>query len=157
MELRSPAFEPGGAVPQRHTGDGADASVPLSWSDAPAGTAEFALIVDDPDAPTDEPWVHWVVYGLPEDTRELPEGIPRGESPAPLRGAFQGVNSFSDDRIGYRGPAPPRGHGPHHYRFTLYALRRRLDLPPGVTKEELVDAMNGLVLDTARLTGVYER
>jgi Raf kinase inhibitor-like YbhB/YbcL family protein len=157
MELLSTAFIDGGSVPPRHTADGADVSVPLSWSDTPSETAEFALIVDDPDAPTSEPWVHWVVYGLPADARELPEGVPQEGSPTRLGGGLQGVNSFSTNRIGYRGPAPPQGHGPHHYRFTLYALRRPVGLPPGATKGDLIEAMEGLVLESARLTGIYER
>lgn len=157
MRLDSPAFGDGAGIPRRHTADGSDLSPPLVWSDVPSGTKELALIADDPDAPRAEPWVHWVLYGILSDSRELPEGIAREPRPASLDGVAQGVNSFADDRIGYRGPAPPRGHGPHHYGFTLYALDTILDLAPGATKDELLEAMDGHVLATADLTGVYER
>jgi Raf kinase inhibitor-like YbhB/YbcL family protein len=157
MKLRSAAFEEGDRIPRRHTGDGPDVSPQLAWSDAPSDAVELALIVDDPDAPRTEPWVHWVAYGIPPDLRELPEGIPRHPTPGSPAGLQQGVSSFSEDRIGYRGPAPPEGHGPHHYRFTLHALDRPLGLAPGAGKQELLEAMDGHVLATATLTGVYER
>lgn len=157
MRLTSSAFGDGDRIPRRHTADGADLSPPLTWSDVPSGTVELALTVDDPDAPRAEPWVHWVLYGIAGDRRELPEGIAREGAPASPAGAAQGVNSFSDDRLGYRGPAPPKGHGPHHYHFTLHALDTALGLAPGVTKEALLEAMDGHVLATAKLMGVYER
>lgn len=157
MRLASSAFRDGEQIPKRYTADGEDLSVPLSWWDAPPDTEELALVMDDPDAPRRDPWVHWVLYGLTADCRELPEGIRRESRPLSPDGAAQGTNSFSENDIGYRGPAPPPGHGPHHYRFTLYALDRRLDLPPGATKDDLVDAMHSSVLATARLTGLYER
>lgn len=157
MKLESPAFDDGASIPRRHTADGPDVSPALSWTDTPPGTEELALIVDDPDAPRTDPWVHWVAHGIPPQLQELPEGIPRMRPPASPEGLIQGVNSFSEDRIGYRGPAPPEGHGPHHYRFTLYALDRAVELPPGASKEDLVDAMDGHILASATLTGVYER
>lgn len=157
MKLRSAAFEDGRRIPGRHTGDGSDVSPPLEWSDTPSDAIELALIVDDPDAPGAEPWVHWIAYGIPADLRGLPEGIPGEPAPDSPTGLEQGTSSFSQDRIGYRGPAPPPGHGPHRYRFTLHALDRALELDPGATREELMDAMDGHVLATATLTGTYER
>ena len=98
-------------------------------------TRELALICDDPDAPTPEPWVHWVIYGISPDVASLPEGIPNVERPAEPTGALQGKNSWTTGKtIGYRGPAPPAGHGTHHYRFTLYALGKVLEIPAGVNK-----------------------
>src|SRR5436305_4909104 len=115
MTLHSDAFADGEAIPRRYTEDGEDLSPPLTWSGLPEGTRELALIVDDPDAPRAEPWVHWVLYKVPADVRTLTEGI----SPAPTLnvppGAMQGKNSLGTD--GYRGPAPPRRHRPPPYPF----------------------------------------
>lgn len=99
MKLHSPAFGDGDPIPRRHTADGADVSPPLAWSDTPADAAKLALIVDDPDAPRAEPWVHWVLYHIPADPKELPEAIPKERTPASPASVAQGVTSFSDDRI----------------------------------------------------------
>ncbi len=156
FRLTSSAFEDGEAIPVKHTGDGEDVSPPLAWQHAPEGTAEFALIVDDPDAPRREPWVHWVLYGIPAGRASLPEAVPNQPRPeGELAGMRQGRNDFG--RTGYGGPAPPRGHGVHHYRFTLYALDAPLDAQPGVAKADLLDAMEGAVLAETRLIGTYER
>ncbi|MHC4236074.1 MAG: YbhB/YbcL family Raf kinase inhibitor-like protein, partial [Planctomycetota bacterium] len=73
LVIQSPAFGHNEAMPQRFTGDGADMSPALTWSDLPAGTRELALICDDPDAPRPEPWVHWVIYKVPASATGLPE------------------------------------------------------------------------------------
>ena len=151
MKLTSTAFAEGQPIPMRHTGDGADGSPPLQWSDAPAGTKSFALICDDPDAPAGT-WVHWVIYRLPAGTKELPEKIAQTEIlPS---GARQGVNDFR--RIGYGGPLPPLGK-PHRYFFKLYALDDELPRIPRVTKPELLQAMEGHILAEAQLMGTYQR
>ncbi|MFW6088206.1 MAG: YbhB/YbcL family Raf kinase inhibitor-like protein [Gemmatimonadota bacterium] len=157
MRLTSSAFGDGERIPERYTADGEDLSVPLSWTDPPDETAELALIVDDPDAPGPESWVHWVLYNIPSDSRELAEGIPRVERPVAPEGAAQGLNSWPSENLGYRGPAPPRGHGRHRYRFVLYALDEELDLSAGMDRDALVSAMEGHVAAETRLTGVYER
>jgi hypothetical protein len=151
MELRSGAFDHGKTIPRKHTCDGPDLSPPLEWSGVPAGAQSFALICDDPDAPMGT-WVHWVLYDLPADTRSLQEGVPTTETLP--RGGAQGRNDFG--RIGYGGPCPPPGR-PHRYFFKLYALDARVNLAPGATKEELVRAMKGHVLDQAELMGTYGR
>jgi Raf kinase inhibitor-like YbhB/YbcL family protein len=155
LQLISPAFNTGESVPRRYTGDGEDLSPPLAWSELPAGTAALALLCEDPDAPRTEPWVHWIIYDLPSSVSELPEGI----SPTPeLRKPFtcrQGRNSW--EKNGYGGPAPPRKHGVHHYIFTLYALRQPTGLAPGASKADLLKAIEGHVLETATLVGLYER
>jgi hypothetical protein len=158
MQISSIAFEGGKRVPTRHTGDGVDVSPPLTWSSLPEGTAELALICDDPDAPTAEPWVHWVIYKIPADQSGLPEKVEPVQSPKTVPGAMQGVNSWSSGRtVGYRGPAPPPGHGTHHYHFTLYALDGPLKVKPGLTKAGLLAAMSGHILAEAELVGTYER
>jgi Raf kinase inhibitor-like YbhB/YbcL family protein len=159
MRLTSSAFASGEAIPKKYTGEGEDVSPPLAWRDPPAGTQSFALMCDDPDAPSAEPWVHWVIYNVGPEVNSLPEGIKAGqpEITAPVE-AKQGKNSWgSGVQIGYRGPMPPPGHGTHHYHFKLYALDTKLDLAPSTTKKQLMDAMKGHVLAEAELVGTYER
>jgi Raf kinase inhibitor-like YbhB/YbcL family protein len=155
MTLRSDAFADGKAIPRRHSEDGEDLSPPLTWSGPPEGTQELALIVDDPDAPRAEPWVHWVLYKIPADVQSLTEGIPPTPTPDAPPGARQGKNSWGTD--GYRGPAPPKGHGTHHYHFRLYALDAPLAAAQGLDKAGLLHAMQGHVLAEAELVGTYER
>jgi Raf kinase inhibitor-like YbhB/YbcL family protein len=155
QSLRSPAFNEGRPIPSRHTEDGDDLSPELSWSGLPKGTKELALIVDDPDAPRSDSWVHWVVYKLPPDSTGLPEGVPGSPILEVPRGAMQGKNTWGT--IGYRGPAPPSGHARHHYHFKLYALDSPLDLQPGLDKKELLDAISGHVLSYRELVGTYQR
>ena len=153
----SGAFEPGKPIPKPYTGDGDDRSPPLAWNGVPAGAKELALICDDPDAPTPKPWVHWVIYKIPADTKSLEEGIPRKPQPPIPNGALQGVNSFPSDNIGYRGPAPPKGHGVHHYHFKLYALDTPLDLKPALDKDQVLAAMKGHIVGEGEIVGTYER
>jgi Raf kinase inhibitor-like YbhB/YbcL family protein len=142
-------------MPARYTGDGQDASPPLAWSGLPAGTVELALICDDPDAPRAEPWVHWVLYKVPASAAGLAEGIPPSERLSSPAGAMQGVNAWPV--VGYRGPAPPRGHDVHHYRLHLYALDAALPVQPRLTKTDLLTAMKGHILAEAELVGTYQR
>ena len=155
MIIRSTAFADGQRIPLRHTGDGEDVSPPLQWLNLPGGARELALIVDDPDAPTAEPWVHWLIYKIPISVQELPEAIPRHPSLTRPPGAIQGKNSW--DAIGYRGPAPPRGHGLHHYHFRIYALDAALKVAPNLDKKALLKAMDTHIIDQGILTGVYQR
>lgn len=155
LMVTSSAFAQGQPISRQYTGDGQNLSPPLSWSDAPAGTQEWALIMDDPDAPRPQPWVHWLIYGIPAHLQGLSEDVPKEERVAAPAGFVQGKNSWG--RIGYGGPEPPRGHGVHHYHFKLYALDAPLHLPPGVEKQELLSAMNGHILAEGELIGTYER
>ncbi len=155
MNLKSAAFLEGQVIPKKHTGEGEDVSPALEWSGAPAGTKQFALICDDPDAPVTEPWVHWVIYGIPAKATKLPEGVPQPGRVADLAGATQGMNTWS--RTGYNGPMPPQGHGWHRYFFKLYALNAELTLKPGATKNDLLAAMKGHILAEAQLMGKYKR
>jgi Raf kinase inhibitor-like YbhB/YbcL family protein len=159
FELSSTAFRDGGTIPGKYSGEGDDVSPPLAWLGVPESTQEFALICDDPDAPSAEPWIHWVIYGIPGEATSLPEGIPAGQAQLdqPIV-ARQGKNSWGAGvTIGYRGPMPPPGHGTHHYHFKLYALDQTMDLPPSATKSQILTAMQGHVLAEAELTGTYAR
>lgn len=158
MKIHSPAFPNGGRIPAKYTGDGDDISPPLGWEGVPEGTKELTLICDDPDAPTPESWVHWVIYKIPADRQELPDEIPTEPRLPFLGGALQGRNSWqSGPTIGYRGPAPPHGHGVHHYHFKLYSLGAELDLEPSMEKRDLLKAIAGHTTAEAELVGTYER
>jgi len=151
IELTSTAFQKGETIPKHYTGDGMDKSPPMRWSEPPKGTRSFALICDDPDAPGGT-WVHWVLFNLPAQTRELEEGVP---TTATLdSGAKQGKNDFGN--FGYGGPAPPKGKS-HRYFFKLYALAVAVDLTPGATKAQLEDAIKGHILAEGQLMGAYKR
>ncbi len=155
IKITTPAFSEGQPIPKRHSEDGEDLSPTLSWSSLPADTKELALVVDDPDAPRTEPWVHWLIYKIPADADGLKEGVPQQEKPSSPTGAVQGKNSWGT--VGYRGPAPPKGHGTHHYHFKLYALDAALDLKPGLDKHELLNAISGHVLGQGEMVGTYQR
>ena len=150
MELKSPAFSEGQAIPSKYTCDGKDVSPPIAWSETPPGTKSFALIADDPDAPMGT-WVHWVIYNLPPTTRKLPEEFPTdGRLPD---GTIQGKTDFG--RTGYGGPCPPSGT--HRYFFRLFALDTVLSLPSASTAKQLKAAMQGHILAEAQLMGSYRR
>jgi Raf kinase inhibitor-like YbhB/YbcL family protein len=145
MELTSSAFGFGQPIPRRYTCEGEDLSPPLAWTDVPDGTSSLALVVDDPDAPAGT-FTHWLGWGLDPASGGLPEG-----QSAPV----EGRNDFSE--IGYRGPCPPAGHGPHRYFFRLHALEGTLDLQPGVGSAEFDRAVPQRSLAVAELMGTYER
>lgn len=150
LELKTTAFQPGSTIPRQYTCSGKNVSPALSWSQPPAPTKSFVLIVDDPDAPSGT-WVHWVVYNLPESARGLPQGVPAGKSIA--GGGAQGVNDFPTN--GYRGPCPPAG-GPHRYFFRLYALDTTLS-PSALHRGDVDAAMKGHILAQTELMGTFGR
>ena len=152
MQVTSSAFKQEAMIPKQYTGEGKDVSPPLAWSGVPAGVMSFALICDDPDAPRKDPWVHWVIFNLPADTKDLAEGI-SGTSRLPA-GAKEGKNDFG--KIGYGGPMPPPGK-PHRYYFKLYALDRMLDLKEGSTKRQVEEAIEDHILAEGQLMGRYAR
>lgn len=151
MDLTSPAFAHEGEIPARYTCEGDDVSPPLRWSDVPEGTKSLALIVDDPDAPDPKAprmtWVHWVVYDLPADVRELAEGAPLP------KGTREGLNDWK--RTGWGGPCPPIGR--HRYFFKLYALDRVLGDLDQPNKAQLVAAIDGFLLAEAMLMGTFAK
>jgi Raf kinase inhibitor-like YbhB/YbcL family protein len=150
IKITSNAFSAEGTIPKKHTCDGADVSPPLTWSGA-SGAQSFALIADDPDAPVGT-WVHWVLYDLPGDAKELAENVPKQEQLP--NGARQGRNDFR--KIGYGGPCPPPGK-PHRYYFKLYALDKKLELKPGATKADIEGAIQGHILGQGELMGRFGR
>ncbi len=151
ISLSSLAFKDGAPIPAKYTGDGQDISPPLEWGEPPPGTRAFALIVEDPDAPG-RVFTHWVLFNLTVGIRQLSEGIPAQTQLE--NGAFQGKNDFG--KIGYSGPRPPAGSA-HRYYFTLYALAKPLELEPGASKRQVLDAMEGNILAQGQLMGTYRR
>ncbi len=145
LTISSPAFSGHKRIPERHTGDGEDVSPALEWSGVPEGTRAFAVVVHDPDAPLVDGFTHWVAYGIPGDATGLPEGADQ---------LVQGTNSFGN--AGYNGPAPPPGHGPHHYYFWVYALDSAPDLEPGLERRALLERIEDHVIEQARVIGTYE-
>ena len=151
MELRTTSFTAGGFIPKRFTCEAENVSPALAWSEPPRGTQSFALIEEDPDAPSGT-FVHWVAYDLPAAYRSLPEAL-SGNDEMP-GGGRQGTNDFA--KTGYSGPCPPPGK-PHRYFIRLYALDAKLDLRPAATRKALDSAMQGHILAQAELMGRYQR
>lgn len=145
FELTSSAFQPGATIPPKYTCTAENLSPPLAWGAAPEGTASFALVLDDPDAPG-RTWLHWTVWNLPATARSLPEGVKAGAAEM-----VQGTNDFG--KVGYGGPCPPPGHGAHRYFFRLYALDRVLALKEGASRVELDAQVKGHVLASTELMG----
>lgn len=150
LQFGSPAFEDGTTIPERYTCEGDDVSPPLFVEDVPAGAESLALVVDDPDAPGGS-FTHWLVWNLPPDIEEIPEGIPPKERIDDLGDASQGTNDF--DEVGYRGPCPPEGGGEHTYRFRLYVLDDRIGIGPGARKSDFTDVIMDYRMDTVEFTG----
>jgi Raf kinase inhibitor-like YbhB/YbcL family protein len=146
--LTSTSFDAGGSIPKRFTCDGEDASPELAWTGAPDGTVALTLLVDDPDARN---FVHWIVLDMAgASTGALPRGV--GVSPDAPK---QGRNDFG--KVGYGGPCPPAGTGTHHYVFGLWAIDRSLGLAEGLKPPAVEAAMDGHILATTELVGLYRR
>lgn len=151
FQISSSAFSPNEMIPKKFTCEGSDVSPQLSWNGSPAGTKTFALIMDDPDAPVGT-WVHWVIYNIPANTKELPEGVEKQEQLS--TGALQGRNDFR--KTGYGGPCPPAGKA-HRYFFKLYALDTSLDLKAGASKADVERVIKDHTLGQAELVGRFSR
>lgn len=142
MRLSSPAFEPERSIPKKYSCYGANINPPLLIADIPAGTKTLALILEDPDAPSGT-FVHWLVYNIPVDNRIEEDCVP----------GTQGVNTYG--KRAYGGPCPPSGT--HRYIFKLYALNTELALGEGADRETLEAAIDGHIVDTAELMGLYQK
>ena len=146
MTVSSPAFPPEAAIPVRFTCSGEEVSPPLIWSKVPEGTAELALVVDDPDAPGGT-YVHWVVAHLDPKQGGLAEGtLPEG--------ATQLRNSAG--KAAWAGPCPPEGPA-HHYRFTVYALGKRVEVAADAAAADAIAAIEEAATARGRLVGTFAR
>ncbi len=154
LTITSTAFSHGGDIPTQYTCEGADLSPPLAFSGVPAGAKSLALIVDDPDAPDPRApkmvYVHWVLHDLPPSTPGLPEAVAAKALPP---GTRTGKNDYG--KVAWGGPCPPIGR--HRYFFKLYALDAVLGDLGQVTKDRLLRAMEGHVLEEAQLMGTYQK
>ena len=150
IQLTSDSFEDNAAIPSKHTGEGADFSPPLAWSNVPEGTESIAIVCHDPDAPLLQPtnygFVHWVLYNIPASITDLPENV---------RAYTQGTSDFG--KLGYGGPMPPPGHGIHRYYFWVLARNTNSQLPAGLSMQDLFAAIEPEVIGMNRLVGTYQR
>ncbi len=145
MKLTSPAFHHNQSIPSKYTCDGDGMSPPLTVSGVLTNAKDLVLIVDDPDAPNGT-WVHWTIWNMDPTINEIPEGIVPTDS-------TQGVTSYG--RFGYGVPCPPSGT--HRYFFKLYALDAVLKLKPSAKAEDIMKAIDGHIIDSAELIGLYQR
>jgi Raf kinase inhibitor-like YbhB/YbcL family protein len=150
ITIKSSAFEDGQMIPAKYTCQGRNISPELKWSPLPDGAMSIALICEDPDAPMGT-WTHWVIWNIPAKKQELEENIPKIEELPD--GVRQGTNS--NRQFGYTGPCPPSGT--HRYYFRLYALDTMLTLAGEVTKDNLLEAMNGHVIAEGTIMGTYQK
>ena len=144
MRLTSASFEAGQPIPEKYSAYGENVSPQLSWSGASKGTQCFVLLVEDPDAPRPDPFVHWLIFNIPPSATSIPEG----QAP---EGATDGQNDAQS--TAYYGPKPPSGT--HHYHFKLYAIDQKLTLSQGANKAEVMKAIEGHTLASAELIGTY--
>lgn len=147
VQVRSRAFGDHERIPRDYAHELGDVSPPLRWSQIPEGTAELALVCEDPDAPGGA-FLHWALAGIPTSASGMEAG-------KPLQEAVPGVNDFGAE--GYGGPHPPPDDRPHRYVFRVYALREPLDLAPGFKVDELRAAMEEKVIASGELVGTYAR
>ena len=154
LEIASPAFKSGERLDLRYSAYGENISPELNWKNGPEGTKSYALLMEDPDAATPKPVVHWILFNVPADVTDLREGVPGLVALALPKGAMQGTNSRGS--VGYFGPRPP-ADGDHHYHFQLFALDTTLDLKPGAARKEVMDAMNGHVIAYGEIVGLFKK
>lgn len=145
LEVTSSSFTDGAELPRSATADGDGVAIPLSWANVPEETRSLVVVCEDPDAPLPEPFVHWIVVGIPKDA----SGIGRGAS------FVEGMSSAAT--VGFTPAAPPLGHGVHHYHFQVFALDVAPELPRGVGRRQVLDAVRGHVVAWGDLVGTYQR
>ena len=149
--LTSPEFDRGQEIPAPYSKDGQNISPPITWSHIPADAKSIALLVEDPDAPLPQPFVHRIVFNIDPFISGLPKGLPAGEQMM-LR---QGKNSML--KTGWMGMAPPKGDTRHHYHFQVFALDEPLALEHGCGRSALLKAMDGHVIARGELIGTFRR
>jgi len=152
FEVLSDAVGVDGAIDLRHTAYGDNLSPPLRWTPV-AGAGAYALILEDPDAPMEKPFVHWMIWNIPGSVDWLPEGLPNNDHLITPQGAIQGKND--NGSFGYYGPRPPAGTGLHHYYFQVFALDGPLTLKSDADLRALVDSMKGRVIAQSELIGTF--
>ena len=145
MNITSSAFENNQPIPQKYSCNGENVSPPLSIREIPEGTRSLAILVDDPDAPA-KVWVHWLIWNINPKSSVILEGnVPEG--------TVKGSNDFNN--TGWEGPCPPSGT--HRYFFRVYALDKTIDLSEGARRSDMEKAIEGHVIDSAELVGLYSK
>lgn len=153
--VRSNDFKDGDTLPDAHVKAGGDTSPHLSWSGAPEGTKSYAVTCYDPDAPTGSGFWHWTVANIPGDVTELAQGAGAVGGANLPRGAVQGRTDYGD--AGFGGAAPPPGHGPHRYIFTVFAVDTdKLDVTPDNSGAVFGFNLHFHTLARAQITAIYE-
>jgi Raf kinase inhibitor-like YbhB/YbcL family protein len=145
--------EVSGRLPDRHSAYFDNISPPIEWSDVPDVKA-WAVIVEDPDAPREHPFVHWMIWNIQGEVRSLPEGMPNTDVLVTPQGAVQGRNDM--DSYGWFGPRPPVGHGVHRYYFQVFALNERIEMGPDTPLIDLLHALKGRTLAKGEMMATYE-
>ena len=155
LRVGSEAVDADGVLLDRFSAWHEDEVPGLSWTGV-LEARSFVLVVEDPDAPGDKPFLHWLIWNIPGEAEAIPAGLSRVQRPAELAGAVQGVNSGGE--VGWHGAKPPPGHGVHHYHFQLFALSTRLDhLKPSAGLEEVITALKGATIAAGEFVATYER
>ena len=142
-----------GRLADAHSAYHDNISPPLTWTRVP-GAQAYALIVEDPDAPRELPFVHWMAWNIPGEAASLPEGIGNVAHPLSPQGMTQGKND--NGSYGWFGPRPPTGHGVHRYYFQIFALDEPLEMGANTPLEELVNALKAHTIAEGQMVATYE-
>ena len=151
VDVKSPEFEGGQEIPFRYSAEGQNISPPITWSNIPTGSKSIALLVEDPDAPLPQPFVHWIAFNIDPFTLSLHEGVPVEEQMMLKQGKNSGL------KTGWTGMAPPKGDTAHHYHFQVFALDEMLQLENGIGRSALIKAMAGHVISRGEVVGKFRR
>lgn len=151
--VTSDAVDVDGWIDPIFSHDGDNVSPPLAWTMVQSAQT-YALVVEDPDAPREDPVIHWLMWNIPGEATSLPQGVVNAARPVTPQQAVQGKNTDGD--FGYMGPKPPKGHGVHHYHFQLFALSTRLEMGPETTLPELLNALKANTIASGELVGLFE-
>lgn len=151
--LTTTSLDQDGRLEDRHSAYHENRSPPLVWTPV-ENAAAYAIVVEDPDAPRERPFVHWLIWNIPGEATSLPEGLPAEARLGQIGGAVQGVND--NGAVGWFGPRPPPGHGLHRYHFQIFALAQRLDFAPDTALDVLVNALKGDTLADGVMVAMYE-
>lgn len=151
--LATPSLDQDGRLEDRCSAYYENRSPPLVWTSV-EGAAAYAIVVEDPDAPREHPFVHWMIWNIPGEATSLPEGLPNTPGLGQVGGAVQGVNG--NGTVGWFGPRPPPGHGLHRYHFQIFALAAPLSFGPDTPLEILVNGLKGDTLADGVMVAVYE-
>ncbi|MDB5450278.1 MAG: phospholipid-binding protein [Phenylobacterium sp.] len=151
--ITSRAQQADGSLADRHSAYHDNISPPLNWTNVPDVKA-WAIVVEDPDAPRELPFVHWMIWNIRGEIHTLPEGLPNTDFLATPQGGIQGRNDMGG--YGWFGPRPPAGHGVHRYYFQIFALDDFIPMGPDTPLKELLNALKGATIAKGEMMATYE-